>query len=311
MILVIFGHFCPSWTAYFIFTSPIKIPLFFAITGYCFNYRNGDTEAWCKNTLRKLFLPWFILSLLWFKMLIALIRGDTTACVNYVIAFISGKTLWYMPCCIIAECIHFIILKISRRKAIYEILWSGVVATVGLVLARIGIGDFMLINTAMIVQAYIIVGNLLKQWIENTDKLRGNFKAPVILAIVYFVLGGASMVYYPGKTMDVHTNTYYNIVLLLCMVIVGISALFLLFSSFSLRNILLSFIGQNTLVFYMLNPYAVKILNVITRKMGFTMSENLPGFLIKTLFVCLICTIFSMLINRGFPWILGKKYNHR
>lgn len=36
MILVIFGHFCPEWSEYFVFTSPIKIPLFFAITGYCF-----------------------------------------------------------------------------------------------------------------------------------------------------------------------------------------------------------------------------------------------------------------------------------
>ena len=178
-------------------------------------------------------------------------------------------------------------------------------------LARIGVGDFMQINTSMIAQAYIVVGRLLKQWIENTNKQRRDFKASVILATVYFILGSASMVYYPGKTMDVHTNTYYNVVLLLCMIIVGISALFLFFSSFSLRNKLLSFIGQNTLVFYMLNPYAVKIFNVITRKIGLTISENLPDFLIKTLFVCLISAIFSILINREFPWILGKKYNHR
>ena len=58
----------------------------------------------------------------------------------------------------------------------YEILWSGVVATVGLVLASIGIGDFMQINTSMIAQAYIVVGRLLKQWIENADQWEtGNF----------------------------------------------------------------------------------------------------------------------------------------
>lgn len=32
MILVIYGHRVPEWSEYFVFTSPIKIPLFFAIT---------------------------------------------------------------------------------------------------------------------------------------------------------------------------------------------------------------------------------------------------------------------------------------
>ena len=85
MILVIFGHFCPEWSEYFVFTSPIKIPLFFAITGYCFNFRDGDALSWIRNILRKLVLPWLILSLVWFKVFVALIKGDVTACMNYVV----------------------------------------------------------------------------------------------------------------------------------------------------------------------------------------------------------------------------------
>lgn len=136
-------------------------------------------------------------------------------------------------------------------------------------------------------------------------------KESVILMAVYIILGCISMMCYPGKAMDVHTNAYHNIALLLCMVIIGVSALFLSFSRSSVRNRILSFIGQNTLVFYMLNPYAVKILNIISRKAGVIVPKNLLGFLVETACVCLICATFSILINKGCPWILGKKYNYK
>lgn len=311
MILVIFGHFCPEWSEYFVFTSPIKIPLFFAITGYCFNFRDGDALSWIRNILRKLVFPWLILSLVWFKVFVALIKGDVTACMNYVVAFISGKTLWYMPCCIVAEVLHFAVLKVSQNRTKFEVLYSAVLAVVGFGLSSFGIGDFMLINTAMIVQIYVEIGTLLKQWIQKARGANNVSKESVILMAVYIILGCISMMCYPGKAMDVHTNAYHNIALLLCMVIIGVSALFLSFSRSSVRNRILSFIGQNTLVFYMLNPYAVKILNIISRKAGVIVPKNLLGFLVETACVCLICATFSILINKGCPWILGKKYNYK
>lgn len=311
MILVIFGHFCPEWSEYFVFTSPIKIPLFFAITGYCFNFRDGDALSWIRNILRKLVLPWLILSLVWFKVFVALIKGDVTACMNYVVAFISGKTLWYMPCCIVAEVLHFAVLKVSKNRTKFEVLYSAVLAVAGFGLSSFGIGDFMLINTAMIVQIYIEIGTLLKQWVQKAIGANNVSKESVILMAVYIILGCVSMMCYPGKAMDVHTNTYHNIALLLCMVIIGVSALFLSFSRLSVRNRILSFIGQNTLVFYMLNPYAVKTINIISRKAGVIVPKNLFGFLVETAYVCLICATFSILINKGCPWILGKKYNYK
>ena len=311
MILVIFGHFCPTWTEYFVFTSPIKIPLFFAITGYCFNFRDGDAVSWIRNILRKLVFPWLVLSLVWVKVLVALIKGDVTACMNYAIAFVSGKTLWYMPCCIVAEVLHFAVLKVSKNKTEFEVLYSAVVTVIGFCLASFGVGNFMLINTAMIVQVYIIIGGLLKRWIERIEEASSISKVSVALSIVYIILGYISVMCYPGETMDVHNNTYYNVALLLFMVITGNSALFLLFSKLSFRNKILSFIGQNTLVFYMLNPYAVKILQTVAKKMGFITLSGSLVFFIETIFVCMICAVFSILINRFCPWMLGKKHSYK
>ena len=41
IILVVLGHQLRGVAEYFIFTSPIKMPLFFAISGYLFKARNG------------------------------------------------------------------------------------------------------------------------------------------------------------------------------------------------------------------------------------------------------------------------------
>ena len=62
---------------------------------------------------------------------VALIKGDVTACMNYVVAFISGKTLWYMPCCIVAEVLHFAVLKVSKNRTKFEVLYSAVLAVAG------------------------------------------------------------------------------------------------------------------------------------------------------------------------------------
>lgn len=42
MLLVIMGHIAKTESIFFLLTSPFKMPLFFAITGYVFNDR-GET----------------------------------------------------------------------------------------------------------------------------------------------------------------------------------------------------------------------------------------------------------------------------
>ena len=43
IIMVVFGHQIPEETSYFVYTSTVKMPLFFAISGYLFSDRGGQT----------------------------------------------------------------------------------------------------------------------------------------------------------------------------------------------------------------------------------------------------------------------------
>ncbi len=68
MLFVIAGHLMPktenSWL-YFLITSPVKIPLFFAITGYVFKDRNGNVLCFLRNLIEKIAVPWLILSFIY------------------------------------------------------------------------------------------------------------------------------------------------------------------------------------------------------------------------------------------------------
>ena len=100
LLLVIYGHCIPSWKDFFIITSPVKMPLFFAISGYLFNPRNGDVKKFFKNLFFKLFVPWIILGMIWpytdpFHRFISLLLGYD----------------WFMPTLILSEIIWFYIRK--------------------------------------------------------------------------------------------------------------------------------------------------------------------------------------------------------
>lgn len=105
MFFVLYGHLVNDWSTYYVFTSPIKIPLFFAITGYVFKTREGDFKRFLKNLCLTLVVPWVFLSLMPVKILYRLIRFNFSGVAGYFVNFISGRVYWYMPCCIIAEII--------------------------------------------------------------------------------------------------------------------------------------------------------------------------------------------------------------
>lgn len=63
ILFVIYGHQQKDGLFYFLFTSPVKVTMFFAISGYLFNPRGGDARAFFKNLLIRMVLPWLILAI--------------------------------------------------------------------------------------------------------------------------------------------------------------------------------------------------------------------------------------------------------
>lgn len=114
IVLVVLGHQIPEITPYFVVTSPVKMPLFFAISGYLFTLKVAKT--YYKKVLLTLIVPWIALGLLP-QLLMMPIKGIThTLC--YFENMLSGEVLWFMPCFIIASILFFHIYKLTRMSVV-------------------------------------------------------------------------------------------------------------------------------------------------------------------------------------------------
>ena len=305
MIAVIYGHLLEKTDhsyIYYVFTSPVKIPLFFAISGYLFK-ETADLYSFLKKVFRGLAIPWLVLSIVPI-ILVSILKGGNYL-VSNLIAIFSGVSVWYMPCCIIAEIVFYFILRISRNRHIVTLLISVVLSSVGVLLIKSGILDILMINRAFSAQIFLVLGYYIKRYEGELDKVKS-----INLWIgcgVYVAIGLLSIYLFPGQNLDVHQGIYYSIPICLMMVILGCVLLFEIGKRFDFRNRVLCFIGRNTLVYYILASYPITVYNALSSKIGMSIDNHYISAAVKSIFVCCLCAVFALFINAILPEAIGKK----
>lgn len=297
MLLVVYGHCVQDWNEFFVFTSPVKMPLFFAISGYLFKSRDGNQKQFFKSIFLKLIIPWIIFGLFPFIIM------HPIQIVERIYSLISGKILWFMPCLIIAEIIWFYVGKFIKDPK--WVVVTGVAASLlGFFLNANHLLRFAMIDTAFVVQAFFVLGFLLKKYEE-----RFSVRSLILLFVVLYIgLGIFTLYYYPGMSLDVHLNKYYNFGVCALMIVLGCLMLFFSFRQFNVKWKWLVYIGQNTLIIYMLHGYGLllssKFLSVFW---GQYITYSPVIALIKTFIAVACCCVIAFAVNKYVPQIVGKK----
>ncbi len=308
MLLVIWGHVDRTDRLFFVITGPFKMPLFFAITGYLFKDRDGNVKEFLTKLVKTIIVPWIILSLVWLKPIYALIQGRLGAIPGYLLSFISGEDFWFMPCILIAECIFFLICKLLRDVRL-RYLAMLVIAVAGIVLTRTGVGRFAMFDVACTAQIYLLFG----YWFRNREGiLREKLDTPKLIALIlaYVCMFAATLLFYPGSSIDVHTNRYYNVPLCMAMSFVSLLSLFLLMPKLNLKLRWLSFVGRNTIVFYIVHYHARSLLSHGARMAGVEIPKTFLSYVVIFAFICSSMSIVALVINRWFPFVLGRRKSH-
>lgn len=304
VLFIIFGHYYSKSNAYFVFTSPIKVPLLFAISGFVFSTRNGDVGRFFKNLLLKLIVPWIALT--WLPELIACLLGVTNKTVGEVLYIaISGQNMWYFPCLIIAEVIFFFVIKAFKRIELVTVI-SLILSVCGYLLSANDILSFAMFNRALVVQVFFALGYVLKnKWPQlKTGYICGLF-------VLYLGICVVSLIVYPGQAMDVHSNVYYNIPLCILLIGIGCVSVFLLAERIGKTPRILVFFGQNTLILWTMNGYFLFVLNAVLRKLSIVLPDNLLIAILKLIYVCIGCGLLSVFVNKYLPEVVGKKRKTR
>jgi len=301
MLLVIYGHICMGVRPYSVFSQPIKLPLFFAVTGYVFSFKGGDFRAFLSGMFRRLILPWLIFS---GAYTIVKILGGTPVG-EALMDFASGNVAWYIPCLIAAQLIFFGIQKLSRRPGPQCALMLAV-SVAGYGVSRLPGAGFAFLGRAMIVQFYLMIGHVFRNLEPRLQKPR---RWPALLGIVYVLLGAYVLTAYSQSIFDVQSNSYFEPLLCMLMVLCGCGFLFS-YARFWPTPRWLTFIGRNTLIFYLFHARILDMLQPLIRLIPHPLRSDwrtgLPISLLICALLCAICALCSRLIDRWLPLLSGK-----
>ncbi len=310
MVLVVWGHIhAKQNTTYFVLTSPVKIPLFFAITGFVFNDRDLRWSRFLKKTFFRIVIPWFVFSLVWLKMGYAVVSGRPGNAWTAFYGFISGKTHWYMPCCILAECILFAIRKYVPGKAL-QVTVSLLFTVLGLVLGHFKVATFAMFHVACTAQGFILLGRTYRDHRKVVQDQAWRWIIPAGIAV--YALGiAASMIYYPGRCLDVHVSRYYSIPLCAVLIASGLITLMTAADKTGRFPSWLCYIGKNTLIIYLLHGYVRSALRKGLSMIHWSIPDSLPGYAAEFAAVMLITVACAMIVNRWFPFLLGRGIGKR
>ena len=297
ILFVVYGHRART-LPYLAFVNPIKMPLFFALSGYLFKIREGGDKVFFKKLFFSLVVPWLCLGLV--PLLFAFPFKGVDHSVANLVAFFCGKIFWFMPCFIVGEIFFYYTVKLCRNNTVLMIVTSLVFAVVGYFLKRYGLLDFMLINIAMTVQPYFLMGFLYRRF---ESKISKTLWWGLALVIAYFVLG---WIFYPQSRMDVHYAAFSNLPLCSLMTFIGLLALFMLAPLLKYPKWLLA-VGKNSLVIYMLDRYALIPFAMVFDFKHYPVAIIASVALIYLIWSAGICILAAKVINRFAPWVTGNR----
>jgi fucose 4-O-acetylase-like acetyltransferase len=301
IVFVVFGHCLPQAHYFFLFTSPVKMPLFFAISGFLFK-DFVESKVFFKGVLTKLVVPWLFLGM--FPIMLLLPLKGVSFGAEYLLNMLTGHVIWFMPCFILAQIIHYLLRKIFNKTS-YLILGMIGLSIIGLLLAYIDVANFAMLNRALVVQSFFLVGFLFKKYFQFFSKIK---KWHILVGTgLYLLLCMLSEFLFPGKSIDVHLNFYYNIPFCFAIIYLGLFLLFISAQKMNFHVNFMSTIGQNTLVIYIWSGYTFGLFGKILDLAHIGIDNLYCLALLKTTFACIVCCALSLFLNRFCPFLIGKK----
>ena len=250
----------------------------------------------------RIILPWLILAF-FPRVCASIIRGPVFL-IESAKSILLGDMTWYFPCCIISLSIWFFQNKLIKNQWLM-ILSPLLLGSLGFILAHEHILDFLFINNALISQIFLLLGRELKIHMASVEKL--SVKTIILIFTTYIILAIISCILFPGQTMDIHTNRYYNIFLCLAMIFTGNLFLFSAASRIVVKWNPLAFIGQNSILFYLWGGYMAGFVKHFLEIIHVPSSNQILYALIVTILTCVGCGVTAIFINRYLPFVNGKR----
>lgn len=313
MLMVIFGHIVTTLDPFYYITSPLKMPGFFAISGYLFHYETTPIGKFAVNKTRRLLIPWLGLSAILFLCNILILQRNAGANVFWgtVRDIRDGNVLWYLPCILLCEALFYGLTRLCRQKLSIISAVSVTLLILGLTLMPPYVVLPWHVSALPIVQFYLYLGYAYRHIEERLKKFETWWMLCGLTVLYAALVVGRTFL--NGMVLDVNTNRYPVPWMDMILVVVGLLWLCLLCKKLPMPRILL-WVGRNTLPLY---AFHAPIAAIMTEFVHFVLGAGAALvywdiYPYLQLVAALIgSALLALLINRFLPFLVGRSYKKR
>lgn len=321
MILVILGHtkkLVSPTIVWWLYT--FHMPLFFMLSGMVFNPDKYKTfKEMFKAKFKSLIIPYISFCLiLWFWEYI--VKRPTN--------FLNDKTfdkflgiflgerggtyylsMWFIPALFLSEILLYILNKVLKNKKIFFTISSMIPAVLGcIIIKNINRGVYWSADLVPTAISFMTVGYFLKTYREKIQFGKCKNAIIMIMMIAINIFVGYINYKNSGKA-DLYELNIGNSVYFYVSALSGAFAV-ILFCKLLNKCRILEYIGRNSLIYYafhktlFVNPLLVIVKTIA--KQGGVFTSKLVQLLIVFSFTCIGLAIMSNIIEKCFPFMLGK-----
>lgn len=321
MALVIFGHLGLNGVSFFqVYASFIKLPLFFAASGFVFNPKRTDNvKEFLLTRVKRIIVPYFCLAVIiafinfaangfsidnWFEL--------------YIYPILYGTTMWFLPTLFICNIAMLFAFKFSKNNDSVIII----TAVLSLICGYFAISEthiFMGANVALIAYPFCILGYYLKKYILKINKTMltiigiAGILAYLLIPVIYRLITGNF------NFINMFDNLYTNYPVDMLASFTGVIGIFIIVQYIKIPKFV-SWFGQNTLFYYAFHIPACSFILWILQNL---ISENLTkDYLTSSYLNSLIYSVITLitlillfpvckLTNKYLPAVVGLKKQPR
>lgn len=306
MFLVVVGHVYGGDGLYYTISGPVKMPMFYLVSGYFLGV-DKKVRDYLKGIISRLIVPLIVFSL--FPLYVAkyLAAGEYANLVTYVTNFILGYTVWFIPSFIVTQILVYILYKFVKGNC--KLLWalSLLMFIAGLYLKDVKVFDIFATDTAMTGTLFVSSGIALRRYQDKWKPLMEKNISLICGLAIYVGLIAISVAFYPGRSIDFHNVSYYNI--LICLLLIFSGCFSCIFIARKIPSNMVSrwvcIFGQHTLVTYLLHG---RIYGSVKRVLAhFIPPQYFVVCVIISLITCIITTVISVLCGKFCPILIGQR----
>jgi fucose 4-O-acetylase-like acetyltransferase len=327
ILFVILGHISLTPSALKIWIYSFHMPLFFICSGLTFSiskYKNYG--AFVKSKIRSIVIPYFFLGItLWALSLLytiarQLCQGNSIA-VNLnighvVLSLLLGHrlhkfyfSLWFLCVLFLSELFFYFLVKYEKQKPLYYAIIVCVSLAVQWFVFRFVQGWFLSLDLVPTGIAYLAMGKMFRL-IEESKPMTFRQSWQIPIALVLSLLTCAWNYTVAGRT-DLYYCRIGNPVLYGLSAMIGSWFVILVLTHFGDLRIT-EYFGRNSLVTYAYQnsfciPFATLITDVASDHVRLVTGDTTLQWLMIISLTLLLSTVLIEIINRCFPWMLGRK----